>query len=106
MPSCYTSHDMLCSWQWKFNLCYAYVSFKFIKIKFQKKLWYAYMIVSMRYVWYAMIHGIFMFMHLMLFTKRITYVIENFSGSQFRGALEKNYKEEVSFVVQGPYDVL
>ena len=31
---------------------------------------------QMRFVWHVMIHGIFMFMHLMLFTKRITYVFK------------------------------
>ena len=41
---------------------------------FRKAMPYLYDLCQARYVCYVMIHGIFMFMHLMLFTKRITYV--------------------------------
>ena len=66
-----------------FKLHYVYMSFKFMKVSsfrisyFMFPRWF-----QMRYVCYAMIHGIFMFMHLMLFTKRITYVFEKNLGSQ------------------------
>ena len=60
-----------------FKLHYVYMSFKFMKVSSFKKSYVMFtQWFQIRYVYYAMIHGIFMFMHLMLFTKHITYVFK------------------------------
>ena len=60
----------------------------------------------MRYVCYAIIHDIFMLMHLMLFAKHLTYIFKIKIRKPIQGALEESYKEKVGFMAQGPYDVL
>ena len=66
-----------------FKLHYVYMSFKFMKVSsFRKSYTIFTRWFQMRYVCYDMIHGIFMFMYLILFTKRIAYVFKKKLGSQ------------------------
>ena len=70
---------MIYLWLWNAQSILCLHEFKFSEKRYAMFIW----LCQARYVCYAMIHGIFTFMHLMLFTKRIAYVFKNkISGSQ------------------------
>ena len=62
---------------------------------------YLYNLCQAKYVCYVMIHGIFMFIHLMLFTKRIVYVFKNKFRRPIRGPLKGSEKGDLSFAAKG-----
>ena len=62
---------------------------------------YLYDLCQERYVCYSMIHDIFTFIHLMLFTNRIAYVFEINFRRPIRGALEGSEKANLSFDAKG-----